>query len=58
MAGKTGVLAVALVDYAGFEPVQRLITGGVVDGVPIDTVAGRRAHAVAGGGYQSNGRQG
>ena len=30
------MLAVALVDYAGFEPVQRLISGGVVDGVPID----------------------
>lgn len=36
MAGKVGVLAVALVDYAGFEPVQRLIAGGVVDGTPID----------------------
>ena len=36
MAGKAGVLAVAMVDYAGFEPVQRLIFGGVVDGVPID----------------------
>ncbi len=36
MAGKSGVLAVALVDYAGFEPVQRLIAGGVVDGAPID----------------------
>ena len=36
MAGKVGVLAVALVDYAGFEPVQRLIAGGVVDGALID----------------------
>jgi hypothetical protein len=36
MAGKVGVLAVALVDYAGFEPVQRLIAAGVVDGAPID----------------------
>ncbi|MEP7310496.1 MAG: SNF2-related protein [Acidobacteriota bacterium] len=36
LAGTVGVLAVALVDYAGFEPVQRLIAGGVVAGVPID----------------------
>ncbi len=36
MAGKVGVLAVALVDYAGFEPVQRLIAGAVVDGAPIE----------------------
>jgi hypothetical protein len=36
MAGKVGVLAVALADYAGFEPVQRLIAGGVVDDAPID----------------------
>jgi hypothetical protein len=38
LAGKAGVLAVVLVDYAGFEPVQRLIAGGVVDGAPIDPV--------------------
>ncbi len=36
MAGKSGVLAVALVDFAGFEPVQRLIAAGVVDGAPIE----------------------
>ncbi len=36
LAGKTGVLGVVLVDYGGFEPVQRLIAGAVVDGVPID----------------------
>jgi superfamily II DNA or RNA helicase len=36
LAGKTGVLGVVLVDYAGFEPVQRLVAGAVVDGVPID----------------------
>jgi len=36
MAGKVGILAVAMVDYAGFEPVQRLIFGSVVDGLPID----------------------
>ena len=32
LAGKTGVLAVALADYAGFEPVQRLVAGAVFDG--------------------------
>lgn len=36
LAGKTGVLAVALVDYAGFEPVQRLVAAAVVPGAPID----------------------
>jgi adenine-specific DNA-methyltransferase len=30
LAGQTGVLAVALVDYAGFEPVQRVVSGAVV----------------------------
>ena len=34
-AGKTGVLGVVLVDYQGFEPVQRLIAGAVVEGEPI-----------------------
>src|SRR3954468_14863246 len=32
LSGKTGVLAVALADYAGFEPVQRLVAGAVLDG--------------------------
>jgi adenine-specific DNA-methyltransferase len=36
LAGKVGVLAVILVDYAGFEPVQHLIAAGVVDRGPID----------------------
>ena len=36
LAGKTGVLAVALVDYAGFEPVQRVVSAAVVEGVPIE----------------------
>jgi superfamily II DNA or RNA helicase len=36
LAGTAGVLAVALVDYDGFEPVQRLVAGGVVAGAPID----------------------
>jgi superfamily II DNA or RNA helicase len=32
LSGRTGVLVVALVDYAGFEPVQRLVAGAVFDG--------------------------
>jgi hypothetical protein len=36
LAGKTGVICVALVDYVGFEPVQRLVAGAVVSGTPID----------------------
>ncbi len=48
LAGKVGVLAVALVDYAGFEPVQRLVAAGVVAGAPIDpSVAARIARLQA-----------
>ncbi len=36
LVGKTGMLGVALADYRGFEPVQRIITAAVVDGLPID----------------------
>lgn len=36
LAGRTGVLGVVLVDYGGFEPVERLVVGAVVDGAPID----------------------
>ena len=36
LAGQTGVLAVALVDYAGFEPVQRLVSAAIVGERPID----------------------
>ena len=36
LAGKAGVLCVVLVDYFGFEPVQRLIAAAVVDGSSID----------------------
>jgi superfamily II DNA or RNA helicase len=36
LAGKTGVICVALVDYVGFEPVQRLVAGAVVGGTPIN----------------------
>jgi superfamily II DNA or RNA helicase len=51
LAGKVGLLAVALVEYAGFEPVQRLVAAGVVEGAPIDpSVATRimRLHATDG----------
>ena len=36
LAGRVGVIRVVLVDYAGFEPVQRLVAAAVVDGIPID----------------------
>ena len=36
LAGNVGHICVVLVDYAGFEPVQRLVAAAVVDGTPID----------------------
>jgi hypothetical protein len=36
LAGSGGVIRVALVDYNGFEPVQRLVSAAVIDGIPID----------------------
>lgn len=36
LAGQTGVLAIALVDYAGFEPVQRLVSAAIVNGAGIE----------------------
>jgi hypothetical protein len=36
LVGRTGVIAVVLVDYLGFEPVQRLVAAAVVGGSPID----------------------
>jgi len=36
LAECSGVLRVVLVDYGGFEPVQRLVAGAVIDGNPID----------------------
>jgi hypothetical protein len=36
LAGNEGLICVVLVDYLGFEPVQRLITAAVVSGGPID----------------------
>ena len=35
-AGQSGMLAVARVDYGGFEPVQRLVSAAVVGESPID----------------------
>jgi adenine-specific DNA-methyltransferase len=42
LAGQAGVLAVTLVDYAGFEPVQRLVTAAIVDGVAIEPAVADR----------------
>jgi len=36
LAQQTGVLVVALVDYAGFEPVQRLVSAAVVGETPLE----------------------
>jgi hypothetical protein len=36
LAGKLGLICVVLVDYVGFEPVQRLVAAAVVAGTPID----------------------
>jgi hypothetical protein len=36
LAGQIGVLVIALADYAGFEPVQRLVCAAVVGGNAID----------------------
>ena len=48
LVGRSGVLAVSCVDYGGFEPVQRLVAGAIVDGSPIDpAVAARLAQLPA-----------
>ena len=36
LAGQPGLISVVLVEYLGFEPVQRLIAAAVVSGAPID----------------------
>ena len=46
--GKVGLLCVALVDYSGFEPVQRLVAAAVVGGTPIDPSLAAKTHALAG----------
>jgi hypothetical protein len=38
LAGKTGILCVVLVHYAGFEPVERLVAAAVIDAEPVDPV--------------------
>jgi hypothetical protein len=40
--GQSGVLAIALIDYAGFEPVQRIVAAAVVDEVPVDPLLASR----------------
>jgi hypothetical protein len=42
LVGKSGILRVALVDYGGFEPVQRLVGAVVVEGVPIDPLLAKQ----------------
>ncbi|HEY2290846.1 MAG TPA: SNF2-related protein [Thermoanaerobaculia bacterium] len=42
LAGKTGVLGVGLVDYGGFEPVQRRVAAALVGGDPIDPALAAR----------------
>ena len=41
LAGSVGVARIVMVTYSGFEPVQRLVTGAVVDGAPVDPVLAR-----------------
>jgi superfamily II DNA/RNA helicase len=36
LTGELGIMCVVMVDYPGFEPVQRLVAAAVVDGKPID----------------------
>jgi len=56
LAGCAGVIRVVLVDYDGFEPVQRLVAGAVIDGTPIDpSLAARLIRLDAEDGPVSNG---
>ena len=41
LAGGIGHLRVALVDYTGFEPIQRLVAAAVIDGNPIDPIVAK-----------------
>jgi hypothetical protein len=36
LVGTTGVMRIVLVEYAGFEPVQRLVVAAVIDDAPLD----------------------
>jgi len=48
LAGKVGLMCAVLVDYLGFEPVQRLVAAAVVDGTPIDpALAAKLVHLQA-----------
>jgi len=42
MTGRAGVIRVVLVDYAGFEPVQRIVAAAIIDGIPIDPLLAAR----------------
>ena len=44
LTGQTGVLGIARIDYDGFEPVQRLVAGAIVNGAPIDPVLPAVSH--------------
>jgi hypothetical protein len=55
LAGKVGLICVVLVDYVGFEPVQRLVGAAVVAGTPIDpSVAAKLARLQATDGPAAN----
>jgi adenine-specific DNA-methyltransferase len=42
ISGGSGVLSIARVDYGGFEPVQRLVAGAIVDGAAVDPLIAAR----------------
>jgi hypothetical protein len=42
LADKQGILAVARVDYEGFEPVQRIVVAAIVNGEPLDPSISQR----------------
>lgn len=48
LIGKEGHLCIVLVDYAGFEPVQRIVAAGLIGGAPIEpSSAGKLMHLKA-----------
>jgi adenine-specific DNA-methyltransferase len=42
LSGGSGVLSIARVDYGGFEPVQRLVAGAIVNGAAVDPLIAAR----------------
>jgi hypothetical protein len=42
LQGQTGLLTIALIDYAGFEPVQRIVAAAVVGESPLDPALASR----------------